>query len=525
MLRNSRPQRARFVRPNFNQFLQRQYKSRNRHGHSGQGANAHLDPSPPHFQPQFTREIGQLDRAVNDLRRRAPDLSAATPLPSWQWLLLLITVASLSAGTVIRDSFGVYIWSLMLAIPFLMIAIIRLVAVWHILVPSRRDADHLSLASLRADDAGLPTISVLIPLFREADVVPGLVSSMAALDYPADRVEVLFVTEIDDMVTRAAVLAAHLQPNMRVVTVPKGLPRTKPRALNYALQVARGTLVTIYDAEDHPDRMQLRIAAQAFIAGGPRLACVQGRLTIHNAADGFLCRQFALEYAALFGGLLPALDKLRLPIPLGGTSNHFRRDVLIRAGGWDPFNVTEDADLGVRLARLGYEVSVINSQTEEEAPVRLRVWIGQRTRWLKGWIQTYLVHMRRPVRLWRDLGARQFVGFHVVFGGMILSTLVHPWFYVLLAVHGFEGAFLPSDRLLLSVCTFNLVAGYGAAALLIAATASRSRIPGRLSAVFYLPVYWLLISYAAYRAVLDLIFRPFYWEKTAHGSAGRKTPA
>jgi glycosyltransferase XagB len=212
------------------------------------------------------------------------------------------------------------------------------------------------------------------------------------------------------------------------VTVPNRQPRTKPRALNYALQVARGTLVAVFDAEDIPDADELRRAANAFIEGGPRLACVQAQLAIYNDHESFLTRQFALKYSALFSGLLPALGFLRLPVTLGGTSNHFRRDLLLKIGGWDPFNVTEDADLGIRLARFGYEVSVIDSVTMEEAPASWRNWRGQRTRWIKGWIQTYLVHMRRPLRLWRDLGAWRFAGFQLTIGATILSLLVHPWF-------------------------------------------------------------------------------------------------
>ena len=172
-----------------------------------------------------------------------------------------------------------------------------------------------------------------------------------------------------------------------------------------------------------------------------------------NPDDSFLSRQFTLEYAALFRGLLPALDYLQLPIPLGGSSNHFRRDVLLKSGGWDPFNVTEDADLGIRLARLGYEVSVINSETMEEAPVTWRSWRGQRTRWIKGWMQTYLVHMRRPVRLWRDLGAWKFTGFHVTICAMLVSMLAHPWFYVVAALHGLLGMrILPESDVLLWLC-------------------------------------------------------------------------
>ena len=96
---------------------------------------------------------------------------------------------------------------------------------------------------------------------------------------------------------------------------------------------------------------------------------MQARLAIDNASDGWLSRHFAAEYAGQFDVFLPALAKLRLPLPLGGTSNHFRADVLRKVGGWDPFNVTEDADLGMRLARFGYRTGVIGSTTWEEAPV------------------------------------------------------------------------------------------------------------------------------------------------------------
>ena len=188
----------------------------------------------------------------------------------------------------------------------------------------------------RRYDSRLPTFSVLLPLYRESRIVPALITAMARLDYPFDRLEILFITEADDQMTRRALLSAGLPPNMRIVTVPNGQPRTKPRALNYALQVARGTLVAVFDAEDIPDADQLRRAANAFIEGGPRLACVQARLAIYNDHELFLTRQFALEYSALFSGLLPALGFLRLPVTLGGTSNHFRRDLLLKIGRLGP---------------------------------------------------------------------------------------------------------------------------------------------------------------------------------------------
>jgi cellulose synthase/poly-beta-1,6-N-acetylglucosamine synthase-like glycosyltransferase len=466
----------------------------------------------------------QLHRAVNDLRRRAPDMSAATPLFLWQQLTLFAIPAVLTASLILLQGAGLFLWALTLALPFLMIALVRLAAVWHTL--KRPLGRRRRTPFDRRFDARLPTCSVLLPLYREWSVVPTLVEAMARLDYPSTRFEVLFITEADDYLTRQALAQAGLRANMRILTVPDGQPKTKPRALNFALQDARGTLVAVFDAEDMPEAGQLRRAADAFIDGGPRLACVQARLAVYNADESFLSRQFALEYSALFRGLLPALGVLKLPMPLGGTSNHFRRDLLLKIDGWDPFNVTEDADLGIRLARYGYGVSVIDSVTLEEAPATWHVWCGQRTRWIKGWIQTYLVHMRRPLRLWRDLGTWRFVGFQITIGAMVLSMLVHPWFYILALLHGSLGwRFVPESEFLWWVCSSNLAAGYGAAALLTATTALNSGSPRRRLSVVWLPGYWLALSYAAYRAVLDLIVRPFYWEKTTHGTSRLKPPS
>lgn len=237
-------------------------------------------------------------------------------------------------------------------------------------------------------DHELPIYSILVPLYREAEVVPDLVKALAAIDYPAHRLDVLLIAEEEDVATQAAIAAAALAPNTRMVVVPPGRPRTKPRALNFALEFARGAYVVVFDAEDVPEPSQLR-RALALLRSDARLGCVQARLVIYNTRASWLTAQFALEYAALFEGLLPALERLGLPIPLGGTSNHFPRAVLEDLGRWDPYNVTEDADLGLRLARAGLEVRMLDCQTWEEAPSSFRVWRGQRTRWLKGWMQTY----------------------------------------------------------------------------------------------------------------------------------------
>ena len=257
----------------------------------------------------------------------------------------------------------------------------------------------------RVSDDRLPIYTIICALYREAPVVEDLVAYIRALDYPREKLDVKFVIEPDDDETSDALAGLDLGHPFEIITAPEVGPRTKPKALNVALPFARGSFTVIFDAEDRPEPNQLRQVFDAFMAGGDRLACVQARLTIDNTADGWLARMFTAEYAGQFDAFLPGLAALGLPIPLGGSSNHFRTSVLRQLGGWDPYNVTEDADLGIRLCRFGYRTAVVASSTYEEAPAYIRPWLKQRTRWFKGWMQTWLVHMRRPRQLLRDLGS------------------------------------------------------------------------------------------------------------------------
>lgn len=279
----------------------------------------------------------------------------------------------------------------------------------------------------RFEDRHLPVYTLLVPLYREAASVPRLLAAMRTLDYPPEKLDIKLVVEADDAETRAAIAAVGLPAYMEEVAVPNIGPRTKPKALNMALAFARGAYVAVFDAEDQPEPDQLKRALAAFRRGGPRVACVQARLCADNGAERWISGHFGAEYAGQFDVLLPVLSALKLPILLGGTSNHFRRDVLEDLGGWDPFNVTEDADLGIRLARAGWRTEVIASTTFEEAPVTLRAWLGQRTRWLKGWAQTLLVHGRHPRALVRDLGWPGTAAMMALTAGPFASALLHPF--------------------------------------------------------------------------------------------------
>lgn len=490
----------------------------------------------PRTDSNATAISPRLRHAIDHLATTRPELSTATPIWAWQWGLVTVSLIALVAATAYDGRLTLEAILIALAIPFFCVVLLRLAALAVALSGPDADNDHRVADPIRDDE--LPTYSVLVPLYREAAVLPRLLEALAALDYPPEKLDILLILESADPETIRAVRQQKLPAHIRTVIVPNAAPRTKPKALNYALAETHGEMVVVFDAEDRPDTDQLRLAAAAFVDAASKsaradarpLGCVQATLNIYNPAESWLTRQFTLEYTALFDAILPALQYLRLPVPLGGTSNHFPRSVLDATGGWDPFNVTEDADLGIRLARHGYEVSVPRSTTWEEAPPRFAIWKGQRTRWLKGWMQTFLVHLRQPARLFRELGARGFIGLNVLMGGMLLSALVHPWFFVLAMSDALNGAmFAPTDGLwneaLWWLGMVNLVAGYLSGALIGAVAAHRRGHTGLVGYVLMMPAYWLLISFAAYRALWQLAVAPYLWEKTEHAAAARRPPA
>ncbi len=368
-------------------------------------------------------------------------------------------------------------------------------------------------------DAALPSVSVIVPLYREADIAARLLVRIGRIDYPRDRVEVILAVEADDDKTRAAVAAVPLPGWIRTVVVPPGSVRTKPRALNYALDFCRGSIVGVWDAEDAPAPDQLRRAAAAFAAAPADVACLQGVLDYYNPRTNWLSRCFAVEYAAWFRIVLPGLARLGAPLPLGGTTMFVRRGVLEAIGAWDAHNVTEDADLGIRLARRGWRTQMLDSTTEEEANCRAVPWVRQRSRWIKGHLITWAVHMRDPAALWRDLGPRGFLLYQAVFLGAQTPVLLAPllWsFWVLAAGFGHPLApVLGAGATAALIALFVLAEGLSVATGI--AGARRTRHAGLWAWAPTLHLYHMLGALAGWRALAEAIIRPSYWAKTAHG--------
>jgi cellulose synthase/poly-beta-1,6-N-acetylglucosamine synthase-like glycosyltransferase len=381
---------------------------------------------------------------------------------------------------------------------------------------------------MAVDESTLPTFTILVPAYKEPEVIGHLVDNLAALNYPSHLLQIRLLLEQDDDDTIRAAEALNLAAPFEIVVVPPGEPRTKPKALNYALLSSTGDLVCIYDAEDRPDPMQLRKVAAVFAKVGPEYACVQAELAYFNSDENIVTRWFATEYRTWFTQFLPALSSVDAPIPLGGTSNHIRRDLLVEMGAWDPYNVTEDADLGIRLRRRGYRVAVVDSITYEEANTDAVNWVKQRSRWYKGYAQTWLVHMRNPLATYREVGLGGFIRFNLFVGGTPLLAALNPisWMLVLTwftLQPKFIMDIIPTPMYYAGMAGW-LVGNFAFWYLNLMVAYDFRDQPRVFRAALLLPIYWVMMSMAAIKAFVQLAFNPNYWEKTQHGLSALGTP-
>ncbi|WGH79064.1 glycosyltransferase [Jannaschia ovalis] len=391
-------------------------------------------------------------------------------------------------------------------------------------IASRRPAPRrfASIRPAREARHGPPIVTIFVPLHREPDIAGPLTRRLSRIEYPRERLDICLVVEEDDQLTRAALEAASLPAWIRVIVVPDGQPRTKPRAMNYALNFARGSIVGIYDAEDAPAPDQIRQVVARFHAAPPDLACLQGRLDFYNPERNWIARCFTMEYANWFRLVLPGIARMGLVVPLGGTTLFFRRDLLEEIGAWDAHNVTEDADLGVRLARRGYRTEIIDTTTLEEANAKPLAWVKQRSRWIKGYLLTWAVHSRQPLRLWRELGPKRALGFHLLFLGALLSPALLPLLWSLgLLSFGIAhpvAALLPEAGMTALVAAMISLLVVDIAATLVSLSAPHHR-PLR-KWIFLLPLYFPLATLALVKAIAEVLRSPFHWDKTEHGAFG-----
>ncbi len=456
--------------------------------------------------------------ATYTLMELAPQNSAHRVLSSGQKVALWVGIAITLVALVLSPTNTLIVLTGLCSIFYLAVSLYRFrlayLALGHKLEVSVTDEEIAAL-----DERTLPVYTLLLPLYKEASIVGRLAAGLDALDYPKTKLDIKLLCEEDDTETIEAIRALGLPPHYQLLVVPDSLPKTKPKACNYGLLFARGEYVVIYDGEDRPDPDQLKKAIVAFRKGSDDVACIQAKLNYFNREQNLLTKWFSIEYAMHFDLVLPGLDQDGVPIPLGGTSNHFVTARLRELGAWDPFNVTEDADLGVRLHKAGYETQVMDSTTLEEANSEVGNWIRQRSRWCKGYYQTWLVHMRHPFQLLRQLGLKSFLSFNLVVGGAFVF-LLNPIFWALTTIFVLTQASFIQEL-------FPGFVFYAAASMLFIGnfTFLYMNVAGSLQRGYFglakyallSPIYWGLMSLAAWKGFWQLMTNPFYWEKTVHG--------
>ena len=483
------------------------------------------------------REIHKY-QALKELIDRNPDESAYRVLYQWQRNFLLAIFFLVYSFFIIDGIFALAFFFSFVNVFYFIFNPVKFYISLKGFIGSKNYHSITDEEIRELDESNLPIYTILIPLYKEARILPNVLLNISKLDYPRDRLDVkILLEEVDtETIEEARRLGLFGSPHAIIepmsldeyreflmifdpVVVPNADIRTKPRACNHGLRRAKGEFCVIYDAEDAPDPDQLKKAVILFRKIGEEYACIQARLNYYNPDDNILTHWFTIEYSYWFDYYLQGLDLVGCPIPLGGTSNHFRTKLLKRVGAWDPYNVTEDADLGIRIARRKLKVCTIDSYTYEEANGHLWNWIRQRSRWNKGYVQTYLLHMRKPKQLLAELGWKQFALFQIAFGGNALMPLLNPFMWTITfltltvpdLVH-FKVAFLIAVICIINTFVSNSL--YVGIHLIACLKKKRyAEIPYGLT----FPLYWVLISIAAWKGLFQLLTKPFFWEKTVHG--------
>ncbi|OGM22432.1 hypothetical protein A2863_03835 [Candidatus Woesebacteria bacterium RIFCSPHIGHO2_01_FULL_38_9b] len=447
--------------------------------------------------------------------------SALETFVNWQKVLLFLSVIALLIGFIISPSFSAIILIAVLTSAYF----IDLVFTFYILQRSLHTPHEYTFRKKdfkQIDESELPIYSVLCPFYKEASVLPQFIEAIEKIDWPKDKLDIILLLEEDDRETLDVAQSMSLPSYFRIIVVPDSLPKTKPKACNLGLAYAKGKFLVVYDAEDKPDPMQLKKAYLVFASAEDNVVCLQSKLNYYNSDQNLLTQLFTAEYSLWFDLILPGLQSIEAPIPLGGTSNHFKVDILRELGGWDPFNVTEDCDLGTRIFKAGFKTSIIDSTTYEEANSKPKSWLKQRSRWIKGYIQTYLVHTRNPIVFVSDFGVYAFI-FQLIIGMRMIFMVINPILWLMTLSYFILGPIVaPTIESLYPapvyyIAVFCLVFGNFMYFYNYMLGSAKRNLWHLVKYVFFIPFYWAMASVSASIAIYQLVIKPHYWEKTEHG--------
>ena len=449
-------------------------------------------------------------KAITRLRNTQPQDSCVIPTTYKTRAWMLAIALSLVALGVFQAE-----WFLMVFF-MLCLALYTTTLVLKLGLIATHKSQHTVNGAIDIKPELLPVYTILVPLYQEAESVPRILRALRGLKYPPDKLDIKCIIEEDDAETLQALQHARPACNVDIIRVPYSLPRTKPKACNVALQYARGEFITIFDAEDMPEPRQLTKVLSAFSKASPDVVCIQARLNYYNRGTNLLCRWFSIEYSLLFNWMLPAMATLGVPLLLGGTSNHFRTQQLHALGGWDPYNVTEDADLGLRLAARGLRTEILAAYTMEEAPIHLSGWICQRTRWIKGYWQSWLVSLRHRKKLRAYIGWWRWCMLQLFIGGASLVYFTSPLMWMLGGYIWWTQPIWITPWMCYMAAGV-LLAGCGMQWVMALMVVMQRKYRDYSLAILLFPCYWMLHSIASFRAVWQFTSNRYYWDKTQHG--------
>lgn len=454
------------------------------------------------------------DNARNLLHKNNPGISSKDLVFSTQGKIILALIVALVCSMLMQKEF--FITSLLILNMFYFFTMISKILFFVVGILFKKEINVRNSSYEDLSNEELPTYSVLVPLYKEKKkTIKKLLQSLKDMDYPSSKLDIKLICENDDFETVEIIKSLKPESYFQIIRVPYSEPRTKPKACNYALSYCTGEYVTIYDAEDIPDPQQLRKTAAIFMAPESKVSCIQARLNYFNRNENLLSGMFSIEYSSWFDFMLYGLKKMNLPIPLGGTSNHFKTSKLRALYAWDPYNVTEDADLGIRISFTSLETEVLDSLTQEESPVNIRSWMAQRSRWIKGYIQTFFVHMRNPIEIYRKLGALKLLGFTFFVGAPFVVFLTVPLVVLSIIINFIVGNELPGW--LYVILQVNLYLGIILHFFISFFVIAKNSWYENVISAFCFPFYWVLHYVASFKAVYELLKRPHHWNKTEHG--------
>ncbi len=457
------------------------------------------------------RKIPFLDKhAVSQIQHLASDSAYGFISKSFRLKYAIFTIAFFAAGILFANSFGL----VMIGLAILNYSLLNFYRLQMVFTKDKiKDVPEPAIDKNRKE---FPLVTILVPLKQENEVIHQTFSAISNLNYPSSSIQGIIIVESTDTLTKKSIETSIIPDGFEVMEIPTLPPFTKGRAIQRALLVAKGKYITIYDAESRPEPNQV-IKAVEILEKEKGKTCLQSIIRIENAKENEITSFFASEFWDWYDKRMVNLHKRGIPFGLGGNSFFLATETLKEVGGWDPFNVTEDAELTVRLIKNNVDIKLMNSITHEACPSTMKNWIKQRTRWSKGLLTTSIIHLISGKFGFKGFTFKQWYHFWL---RMYVGNLI-PFFFAFIFILFLFQSFSYENFVLVNiVLAINLVPS-----LIVSMWADKKNfntmgIKIRIHNLFAVTlIYWGMYLWAGFRANYEFLFSPLKWHKTDHSNA------